>query len=488
MNIIWTVNENEKPDLDALDQTGFGGMQIRRFIKFRLLLLQGGGGESLVSSASCQMFFLTLPMTGMESDSESQMSDSFGIFLTGLASEVHSPTQPTLRKSSSSLELTPTTRESASTSASFHPPVVCTDSSMLLLQPQASSFSSLGTSGDTTSAYISSSPSTTMSAEIGIFPTSSFTMSLPDYGSESVFSSDDLTSGSYHGSYDLPAYQSTSHGQSQTFPETYSYEGTFMLEKDIGKQLGIFTETAPSPVVEQTPVTSASQLPSTSQQTKFADSSLMYEEGFQGFSGSDLGFYSQRFGETSPKTPFTTKQSPYTQTETIYQQSAVGYTDLDSKQSAFHHGFQEGSGLYPRDTTGYHGYHSGAFYEGQSLPVTDTTYSMTQRGSSSLYRGDMNIHTQTQPYSRRPSLTIAMPSPSPEGMDIQKYQIQSPNNPTYAQFNAFFPPAETLHRKRVCCVRFVATTLRANITAFGPARVVRDFSREQFKRVLNMCV
>lgn len=282
---------------------------------------------------------------------------------------------------------------------------------------QASTFSTLGSVGDTTSAYISSSPSTTMSAEIGIFPTSSFTMSLPDYGSESVFSSDDLASSSYHGSYDLPAYQSTSHaGQTQAFPETYSYEGTFMLEKDIGKQLGLFTDSVTSAAVEQTPVvTSASQLPSTSQQTKYADSSLMYEEGFQGFSGSDLGFYSQRFGETSPKTPFTTKQSPYTQTESIYQQSPVGYTDLDSKQSTFHHGFQEGSGLYPRDTAGYHGYHSGAFYEGQSLPVTEPTYSMAQRGSSSLYRGDINIHTQSQAYSRRPSLTIAMPSPSPEG-------------------------------------------------------------------------
>lgn len=266
-------------------------------------------------------------------------------------------------------------------------------------QPSGFSTTDFGT------RYTSCGIQPTMTAEIGVFP-SGVDLPLPDYSGENLFPAEEMSTESFQSGFDTSCYQGTPHTQSQTFPETYSYEGTFMFDKDAGM------------LMEQTRETTVESM-----QPKYTEATMSYEGTFQSFHSPECGFLPQRYSSSATTSTAAAQKSfqrptVFTPPQDIFphphqQHSPVGFTDLDQKQAAFQsQGLGETSGLYCRDIAGFQSFDPG-FYDNRSLPHTDSGYNIPERSLGAVYRGDPQ--PQRQHFPRRPSLTIPMPPRTPEG-------------------------------------------------------------------------
>ncbi|OWF51293.1 probable nuclear hormone receptor HR38 [Mizuhopecten yessoensis] len=318
---------------------------------------------------------------------------------------------------------------------------------MLLLQPQASySTASSGFSSDLGSTYTTCSTQPAMSAEIGIFPTSSFPMA--DYSSEAGFSlAESGVDTGFHGGFDTQpqSFATTSH--SQSYPESYSYEGTFMFEKDsgIGKQFNVFTDS--------TPATSTVDTQPPQQIQKYTEPIMTYEGSFQTFPAPDCGFFQQRLSSETQK-PFQ-RHCNYTPPHDLYlSPQSTGFTDMDQKQPTFSspQTFSENSGLYARESGGFQGYNPN-FYGNRTLPHSESCYNISERPpvGGPAYQGEINVHSGRPQFARRPALTIAMPSRASDSGELQKYHIQSPTTPSTPSSTRSSPGREQPQKEALMC-------------------------------------
>lgn len=369
---------------------------------------------------------------------------------------------------------------------------------MLLLQPQPTY------SGPTTATCESfQSPlspggvvSSLASADIGVFPGSTFSMALQelqvDTGNfteeESFrvfdFSAPEVGSGSastFHG-----------HTQTPTFTEPFSYEGTFMLEKDVSKMMGLFPEAA-------THMTTQS-----GNTHKYIDTSATFSDmPFRAFSSSDQCIYSSHpYGDphslshTQSHTPSSEKlyqrdtsvsQTPYSSSSEslshgMFQQhqqlqQTYGDPSVDSKLNinvniyqsqqlpqAHSHQPEDTAMLRRADTRqssrySPYGSYSQPFYgtttglqgsDRQGMQSMDTGYQVMGR-SGSLFHSDLPVASGGRHFSRRPSLTIPMPPHTPESIELQKYTIQSPKTPTTPSSTRSSPGREGLQKESLLC-------------------------------------
>ena len=228
-------------------------------------------------------------------------------------------------------------------------------------------------------------------------------MALHDLQVDTPHYTDDMETESFSG-FDFPSttaastsgYPAPAH--SQSFPETFSYEGTFMLEKEIGKHLGLFPESGPGVSVD-TP-------------QKFGEQS--YEGAFRSFPvpQSDLScFPPHTFPQSQKHFP---GESPYPSSPDIYQHQT--YREPDHKVALYHpHTSQlhEDTG-FRSDTSPQSSFHGYSQYYGSSAGIHSMDTSYGGPGRPSLFHGDINVPSVSRHFSRRPSLTIPMPPPTPE--------------------------------------------------------------------------
>ena len=271
---------------------------------------------------------------------------------------------------------------------------------LLLFQPTYSS-TTAGTCDTFPQAIVTGAGVASLSgSDIGVFPTTGFGMALHDLQVDASHFGEEE---SFHG-FDFPATSSAStsgfptQAHTQTFPETFSYEGTFrMLEKDISKQLGLFPEPGSSTGTDSSQV--------------FCEQS--YEGAFRSFQPqSDECCYSPHthtFQQTQKHFP---GESHYPPSSDIYQPQT--YREPDQKLTLYHpHTSQlhEDSG-FRSDSAAQSGFHGFPQYYGSSgIHSMDTSFSS---GRSTLFHGDINVPSTSRHFSRRPSLTIPMPPPTPE--------------------------------------------------------------------------
>lgn len=239
-------------------------------------------------------------------------------------------------------------------------------------------------------------------SDIGVFPSTSFGMALHDLQVDTPHFTEEE---SFHG-FDFPTTTTASstsgypaHAHSQSFPETFSYEGTFMLEKEIGKHLGLFPDSGTVGSVESP--------------QKFCEQS--YEGAFRSYpQQSDMPCFSPHTHSFPPTQKHFPGEPSFSSSPDIYQHQT--YREQEHKMTLYHphpHSSQlhEESG-FRSDTssqTGFHGYSQ--YYGSAGIHTMETSYGS---GRSSLFHGDINVPSATRHFSRRPSLTIPMPPPTPE--------------------------------------------------------------------------
>lgn len=208
---------------------------------------------------------------------------------------------------------------------------------------------------------------------------------------------------SFHG-FDFPTPTTASatgfqpHAHTQSFPETFSYEGTFMLEKDIGKQLGLFPEHGAGTSADSS--------------QKYCEQSS-YEGAFRSYPQQSEEFCISPHAHTFPPSQ---KHFPgdthFPSPSDIYQHQT--YREPEHKVNIYHpHTSQlhEDSGYRSETSTqsSFHGYSQ--YYGSSGIHSMDTSYGS---GRPSLFHGDINVPSASRHFSRRPSLTIPMPPPTPE--------------------------------------------------------------------------
>ncbi|XP_060597294.1 probable nuclear hormone receptor HR38 isoform X2 [Ruditapes philippinarum] len=370
---------------------------------------------------------------------------------------------------------------------------------MLLLQPQPTY------SGPTTATCESytnplhpgGAVSSIGSADIGVFPGSTFSMALQelqvDTGSFTEddsfrvfdFSSQDTGSGS-------SAFQG--HTQTPTFTEPFSYEGTFMLERDVSKMMGLFPET-----------TSQMSSQTSSNTHKYIDTSTTFSDTpFRGgFTSSDQCIYSSHpYGEPH-NLPQTHSHTP---PEKLYQRdSNVTQASFTSSSESLSHGmFQQHQQMQQtygdpstdsklninvniyqsqqqlpqahsrhleesamlrradsRQGSRYpsYGSYSQPFYgsaaalqgsERQGMQAMETGYQVMGR-SGPIFHTDLPVSTGGRHFGRRPSLTIPMPPHTPESIELQKYTIQSPKTPTTPSSTRSSPGRDGMQKESLLC-------------------------------------
>ncbi|XP_045177718.2 probable nuclear hormone receptor HR38 isoform X2 [Mercenaria mercenaria] len=332
--------------------------------------------------------------------------------------------------------------------------------------------------------------STIGTADIGVFPGSTFSMALQelqvDTGSFTEddsfrvfdFSSPETGSGS--------AFQG--HTQAPTFTEPFSYEGTFMLERDVSKMMGLFPETT-------------TQMSSQSSNThKYIDASSTFSETpFRGFSSSDQCIYSSHLYGEPHNLPQTHSHTP---SEKLYQrdssqtsfpatseslshgmfqhqqmQQTYGDPSTDSKLNinvniyqsqqlpqAHSHHLEDTAMLRrgdSRQSSRYSTYssYSQPFYgattplqgtDRQGMQSMETGY-QTMGRSGPIFHTDLPVSTGGRHFGRRPSLTIPMPPHTPESIELQKYTIQSPKTPTTPSSTRSSPGRDGLQKESLLC-------------------------------------
>lgn len=310
-----------------------------------------------------------------------------------------------------SLSVTSSSQQSPSTTT-----ITSSTEQMLLLQPQAAFTSQASFLGDLPAPFASCGTQSG-SADIGIFPSSSgFQGTMP---SDTSYTSDDIPSDIFQGGFDSSAFQNIQQG----YPETYSYEGAFMVDKESAKQLGAMysTENQSFP----------------GSQPKYSDSMMSYEGSFQAFPAQDCDLLPQRY-ISDTKQKFT-----YPSPHELFQSPHIGYSEIDQKHPPFssHQSFSDASNIFCRDRSSFPSYGPG-FYDNRSLPHTET--------DRTHYRpGDLNVVRQG--FSRRPPLTIPMPPGTPEGMDVQKFHIKSPATPSTPSSTRSSPGREQPQKESLLC-------------------------------------
>lgn len=243
------------------------------------------------------------------------------------------------------------------------------------------------------------------------------------------------------------------HTQTPTFTEPFSYEGTFMLEKDVSKMMGLFPE-------------AATQMTSQSSNThKYVDTSTAFSEmPFRAFSSSDQCIYSShpyadphslshsqshapseklyQRDSSSSQTPYSSTSESLSHGMFQHQQLQQTYGDpsadsklninvniYQSQQLPQAHSHQpEDTGMIrrtdSRQTSRYSPYssYSQPFYgtttglqstDRQGMQSMDTGYQVMGR-SGSIFHSDLPVASSARHFGRRPSLTIPMPPHTPE--------------------------------------------------------------------------
>ncbi|XP_067685643.1 probable nuclear hormone receptor HR38 isoform X1 [Haliotis asinina] len=308
---------------------------------------------------------------------------------------------------------------------------------MLLLQSQSNYDSSPGMGGSHFGGVTYSgsvTPPTTM-ADIGVF-SASFSLPLHDFQSDPVYANEDISTETFAPGFEgsqssLVGYQSDDHTpqSTSTYPSTYSFEGNFALQqRDTTKPSTYSLYSEHSSLAHE----------------KYGTASVPYEEGFQAFGGSDTEYYQQRFLENQK--PFM-KQS-YTDSTDIFTQSHMNFSELDHKQALYHTGY-DGTSPYSTETPAYPAF-SSPFYGSQGVTRTNSNFTFSSRTVPNTYRGDISIQMSGQLLQRRPSLTIPTP-PITDGLEVQKYQLQSPTTPPTPGSSRSSPPRDQPTKECLLC-------------------------------------
>ncbi|XP_052814945.1 nuclear receptor subfamily 4 group A member 2-like isoform X2 [Mya arenaria] len=373
-------------------------------------------------------------------------------------------------------------------------------------------------------------PASIGSADVGVFPSSTFSMALQDLQVGGSFSEEDTFrsfSGDFGGSGDVCSAASASSFQPPIFTEPFSYEGTFMLEKDLGKMVGLFPEAS-----GQMPTSTATSAGVNTQ--KYMDPST-FDFPFRSYtaSSSDQCCYSShpfpehtatsshapppppphhhhqqsseklyhRDSSTIAPSPISPFSAPEDLSQSVFPHSAhqqQSYGEpLDSKLNinvniyqSHHHSQQQQQqqqhqlqqqqhqhqasqvhgrhvphaaleetsmmrrsegrpGLYQ----GYGASYGQVFYGGlqgterQGIGGLETGYPLMGR---SMFHADVSAQHPGRHFGRRPSLTIPMPSHTPDSMELQKY-VQSPKTPTTPSSTRSSPGREGLQKESLLC-------------------------------------
>ena len=224
---------------------------------------------------------------------------------------------------------------------------------------------------------------------------------MSEFQSESTFPSSESPSESFHSGFELQNFSTNASTPSvQTFPDSYSYEGTFMFEKDSAKQFGMFSDTSES--------RSQAHL-------------MSYEGSFQSFPApGDCGNLPQRFPTSTENLKFHRGTCSYPSSLGSYhqqQQQQPAFTELETKQSfqpAHTHSqtFSESQNIFARDSSsGFHSYEASVYSgrHGQLPGHSESAFGLSERPGPSGYSEELPGHNHRSHFHRRPPLTISMP-------------------------------------------------------------------------------
>ncbi|KAK7467917.1 hypothetical protein BaRGS_00036842, partial [Batillaria attramentaria] len=371
-------------------------------------------------------------------------------------------------------ELAPTPISTASpTLGPSHSHTHTQDKSMLLLQsqPNYESGSGMGVNhgGHYGSvAYSSTVTPPTAMADINIL-SASLSLPLHDFQSDVTYGNEDLSSEGFSSAgYDssqtagLVAFQhGNDHSQAQGYVDAYGFDGYSSVGRDssgkAGQQQGyggaLYPDHTTSPTVgappsihDKYPSPQAAPVP--------------FDDSYHAFCTTDASeLYQQRFldnGKSFMKQPFdASAQDLFAQSASLGGGAAgfPGAGDMvDQKQSMYHHGVTgyEGPVSYCGDGSMYPGYHT-AFYGGQGVGQCSSASLSFSHAVPTSYRADLSIQMAAPHHlHRRPSLSIPTP-PTPEGLELQKYQLQSPTTPPTPGSNRSPPPRDGQMKENLLC-------------------------------------
>ncbi|KAK6166599.1 hypothetical protein SNE40_023252 [Patella caerulea] len=301
---------------------------------------------------------------------------------------------------------------------------------MLLLQSQTNYESAPGMGGNHYGAYTGNiTPPTTM-ADIGVF-SASFSVPIPDFQADQSFANEDISE-NYASGYEssqssLTSFQATEHAQSQAFHEPYSFEGSFALQqREPSKQSYNLYQDHTNLGHEKygTPVTS-------------------YDDAFQAFTPSETEFFQHRFLDNQKSY----LKQPYSENQELFTQTHLGFTDMDNKQSLYH--AYDNPSHYSSENPTFPGFAT-PYYGNQSVSCANSSFSFTNRPVPASYLGDLSIPMTSQHLQRRPSLSIPTP-PTPDMLERQKYQLQSPTTPPTPSSCRSSPPRDQPMKESLLC-------------------------------------
>ncbi|XP_070186640.1 probable nuclear hormone receptor HR38 [Littorina saxatilis] len=362
---------------------------------------------------------------------------------------------------------------------------------MLLLQSQPSYDSGSGMVASTHGGHYSNlgysstvTPATAMtdinilSASLSL-PLHDFQSEVAGYGNEDL-SSEGFSSGGYESSgAGLVSFQHNDHAaaQAQSYVDAYGFDGYAAAvsgtgrdsvgktqqqqqhqqqhqqhqqqQQSYGSSSGLYPDHTTSPTLsgqalqDKYPVSQAGPVPG-------------FDETYHAFATTDApDFYSaQRFLDNGKG--FMKQAAFEAGAQDVFAQSALGQGgfpgELEQKQSMYQVPAYDGPVSYHcGDGTMYPGYHT-AFYGGQGLsPCSSASLSPFSHGVPTSYRADLSI--QMAPHNfhhRRPSLSIPTP-PTPDGLELQKYQLQSPSTPPTPGSNRSPPPRDGQVKESLLC-------------------------------------
>nr|KAG5688153.1 hypothetical protein BaRGS_028446 [Batillaria attramentaria] len=310
-------------------------------------------------------------------------------------------------------------------------------------------------------------PPTAM-ADINIL-SASLSLPLHDFQSDVTYGNEDLSSEGFSSAgYDssqtagLVAFQhGNDHSQAQGYVDAYGFDGYSSVGRDssgkAGQQQGyggaLYPDHTTSPTVgappsihDKYPSPQAAPVP--------------FDDSYHAFCTTDASeLYQQRFldnGKSFMKQPFdASAQDLFAQSASLGGGAAgfPGAGDMvDQKQSMYHHGVTgyEGPVSYCGDGSMYPGYHT-AFYGGQGVGQCSSASLSFSHAVPTSYRADLSIQMAAPHHlHRRPSLSIPTP-PTPEGLELQKYQLQSPTTPPTPGSNRSPPPRDGQMKENLLC-------------------------------------
>lgn len=306
-------------------------------------------------------------------------------------------------------------------------------------------------------AYSSTVTAPGAMADINIL-SASLSLPLHDFQADVTYGQEDLSSEGFgNGGYDstqagLVAFPHTAdHSQPHSYVDAYGFDGYSSVGRDSAKSSqqqqqqtygGMYPDHTTSPTVGTPSLHDKYPSPQ--------GGSVAFDDSYHAFPSADSAdFYQQRFldsGKPFLKQPFDASTQDLFQTPSL---GNGGFTapDMDQKQTMYHHGY-EGPVSYCGDGGMYPGYHP--FYGGQGVaPCTSASLSFSH-GMHTAYRADLSIQMAPHHLHRRPSLSIPTP-PTPDGLELQKYQLQSPTTPPTPGSNRSPPPRDGQIKENLLC-------------------------------------